>query len=366
MPRSRLELIRPVFLAFLISILNIACAQTKADKIDELFNLYSKYGQFNGSVLITDKTEIIYKKGFGFANMEWRIPNQTDTKFRLASVSKQFTAMLIVQLASENKIKLDAPISSYLPEYSKKTGDIINIHHLLTHSSGIPDYTSFPDFRERMGDSYTPEEIVKLFADSTLEFTPGEKFQYSNSGYILLGYIIEKITGKPYEQVLQEKIFSPLKMSNSGYYQNSEVIKSKAYGYDKSGNTYQNASYIDMSFPFSAGGIYSTVEDLYLWDQALYTEKLLPQKYMDLLFNKYIPSGDDEYYAYGWEIGKLPVGSTKEELETISHQGEINGFNTQILRIPSEKSLIVLLNNTGGAQLNEMSMAINGILHNKP
>ncbi|MGB4848102.1 MAG: serine hydrolase, partial [Saprospiraceae bacterium] len=332
-------------------------------KLDALISAYAEYSQFNGSVLVADKGEIIYKKGFGLANMEWDIPNKPDTKFRLASVTKQFTAMLIVQLASENKIKLDVPISTYLPDYPKKNGDIITIHHLLTHTSGIPNYTSFANYQEIMSLAYRPEDIVRLFADSTLDFTPGERFQYSNSGYVLLGYIIEQITGKSYEQVLQDKIFTPLKMMNSGYDHNETVIKNRAAGYNQVGNTFQNANYIDMSVPFSAGGIYSTVEDLYLWDQALYSEKLLPKKYLDLIFTKHIPSGQN-YYGYGWQIGKMPVGNSEDQVETISHSGSINGFGTLITRIPSDKSLIVLLNNTGNAPLYDMSIGITGILHN--
>ena len=349
----------------LISLLNTSCGQTKVDKLNSLVGTYAEYGKFNGSVLVAEKGEVIYKKGFGLANMEWGIPNQPDTKFRLGSITKQFTAMLILQLVAENKLKLEAPISTYLPDYPKKPGDIITIHHLLTHTSGIPDYTSFPGFRDMMRDTYRPEEIVNLFDDSALEFTPGERYEYSNSGYILLGYIIEKITGKSYEQVLQSKILTPLKMNNTGYDHNGTVMKNRASGYNQIGNTFQNANYIDMSVPYAAGGIYSTVEDLYLWDQALYSEKLLPKKYMDLLFAKYIPADGQNYYGYGWEIGKMNAGSSGDQIETISHGGFINGFNTQITRVPSDRSLIVLLNNTGGAPLLEMTTAILGILYNK-
>jgi len=352
-----------LFLLFVL--INYSCGQTKIDKLDALIGAYAQEGQFNGSVLVAEDGNIIYKKGFGMANMEWGIPNQPNTKFRLASVTKQFTAMLIVQLAAENKLKLDVPISTYLPDYPKKNGDIITIHQLLTHTSGIPNFTSFSNYRQIMGEPHSPEELVNMFADSTLEFTPGDRFAYSNSGYVLLGYTIEKITGESYEQVLQSKIFTPLKMNNSGYDHNNIVIKNRASGYNRAGTTFQHANYLDMSIPFSAGGIYSTVEDLYLWDQALYGEKLLPAKYRDLLFVNHIPAGEN-YYGYGWELGKMTVGSTDEQLSTISHSGSINGFGTLITRIPSERSSIILLNNTGDAPLQEMTVAITGILHNKP
>ena len=342
-----------------------ACKQTKVEKIHELVSACAEYGQFNGSVLVAEEGKIIYKKGFGMANMEWDIPNKANTKHRLASISKQFTSMLIVQLVAENKLKLDEPIKRYLPNASLTFGDSVTVHHLLTHTSGIPNYTSFPNYRNMMRDPHSAMEIVSLFAESALEFTPGEKFAYSNSGYVLLGAIIEKITGKSYEQVLQEKIFSPLKMNNTGYDNNRTILKNRASGYNKVANSFENANYIDMTTPYAAGALYSTVEDLFLWDQALYTEKLLPQKYMDLLFKEHTSSWG-QHYGYGWEIGKMSLGNTREQIQTIGHGGAINGFNTKITRIPSEKSLILLFNNTGGAPLYDMTTAINGILHDKP
>lgn len=358
---------KPVFLSIftLIAICNTSYGQSKIDKLDELISKFVEYEQFNGSVLVAEKGEIIYKKGFGLANIEWEIPNQADTKYRLASITKQFTAMLIVQLVAENKLALNMPISTYLPDYPKKNGDIITIHHLLTHSSGTPNYTSFPDYRDRMSRSTNPEEIVQLFSDSTLLFTPGEKFDYSNSGYVLLGVIIEKVTGQSYEQVLQEKIFTPLGMNNSGYDHHSAILKNRAAGYYKSGKSYINASYIDMTVAFSAGCIYSTVEDLFLWDQALYTEKLLPKKYLDLLFDTHIPASG-EHYGYGWELRKMSKGRSGGLVPTIGHSGSINGFNTLITRIPSDKSSIILLNNTSDAPLYSMTRAIAGILYDTP
>jgi CubicO group peptidase (beta-lactamase class C family) len=366
MNKSKGTIIVFLGLFLLIGIYNVSCGQTKIDKLDKLISAYADYGQFNGSVLVAEQGKVIYKKGFGLANMEWNIPNQPGTKHRLGSITKQFTSMLIMQLVQHGKLKLDASISTYLPDYPKRNGDAITIHHLLTHTSGIPDFTSFPNFsKDIMRNTYRPEELVNYFADSTLEFTPGERFTYSNSGYTLLGVIIEKVTGTSYERVLQDNILTPLNMNNTGYDHNSTLLKNRASGYNKIGRSYTNASFADMSVPYAAGALYSTVEDLYLWDQALYTEKLLPKKYMDLLFTKHIWEGRS-YYGYGWFIGEMPIGKTQEQVQTISHGGSINGFNTLITRIPSDKSLIVLLNNTGGAPLQEMTAAISGILYDKP
>ncbi|MCV9926519.1 serine hydrolase [Flavobacterium sp. LS1R49] len=363
-----------IFSAFFQFILVSTCfAQTKVDKIDKLISQYSKYDQFNGTVLVAENGNIIYKKGFGLANMEWKIPNEPNTKFRLGSITKQFTALLILQLVEQGKLKLDVPISTYLPDYSKTNGDKITIHQLLTHSSGIPNYTSFPNFfKETSRNPYTPEAFVKTFADLPLEFKPGEKFSYSNSGYFVLGYIIEKVTGKTYEQCLQDNIFTPLMMKNSGYDHHDIILANRATGYERKERSdmsnYMNSSYIDMSLPYAAGSLYSTVEDLYLWDQALYTDKLLSANSKKLLFDKYINTrfSPTSYYGYGWFIEEASIDKTDKKVQIIEHGGGINGFNTLISRIPSSKDLIVLLNNTGGTGLNEMSKAIRAILYDMP
>ena len=366
--KSNRTIIQIVLLVVFIAtgIFNVSYGQNKVDKLDKLISAYADYGKFNGSVLVAEKGKVIYKKGFGFADIEWNIPNQPDTKHRLGSITKQFTSMLIMQLVEQGKLKLDVPISTYLPDYPKKNGDVITIHHLLTHSSGTPNMTSFPNFFKNIShNSYTPVQLVNLFADSTLQFKPGERFDYSNSGYILLGYIIEKVTGKSYEQVLQENIFTPLKMNNTGYDHHKTLLKNRASGYEKNGRGYVNANFIDMSVPYAAGSLYSTVEDLYLWDQALYGNQLLRKENMELLFTRHIPSGGSYYYGYGWGMGEIPLGNTAERIETIGHSGGINGFNTQLTRIPSDKSFIVLLNNTGGAPLDQMINAIAAILYDK-
>ena len=345
---------------------NRSVAQTKVERIDALMKIAYDYGQFNGSVLVAEHGKVIYKKGFGYANMEWDIPNQPDTKFRLGSITKQFTSMLILQLVEQGKLKLDGKITDYLPDYPKKNGDRITIHHLLTHTSGTPNYTDFPAFFRTMSrNPSTPQDFLKVFADSALLFEPGTRFSYSNSGYFILGVIIEKITGKPYEQVLQENIFTPLGMNNSGYDHSGTILKKRAAAYEKDGPGFVNAAYIDMSLPFSAGALYSTVEDLYLWDQALYTEKLLPEKTKALLFKPYIPAFGVGY-GYGWGVGNAPIGHTTDSAMTIGHGGGINGFNTLLSRIPSEKDLVVLLNNTGGTRLGQLCRAIWGILYDKP
>jgi len=341
-------------------------AQTKVEQLEELLSTYETYGKFNGSVLVSDQGKVIYKKGFGMANMEWDIPNKPNTKHRLGSITKQFTAMLILQLVAEGKLDLQAPITTYLPDYPKSSGDIITSHHLLTHTSGIPNYTAFPKFmKDESRNPYTPEEFVKTFADKPLDFTPGEKFSYSNSGYFILGALVEKLSGKSYEQMLQYKIFTPLNMKDSGYDNHGDILKNRATGYEKQGGNYVNSSYLDMSIPYAAGSMYSTVEDLYKWDQALYTTSILPKKYMSMYFKPYIPAFGNSHYAYGWGVGYAKIGKSTDSIYAVGHGGGINGFNTNISRTTSNNSLVVLLNNTSGAPLNDMTKAIRGIIHGK-
>ncbi|WP_339726922.1 serine hydrolase [Maribacter stanieri] len=368
MKSSHLKSIKTILLGFLALLFTgtMAFGQTKAEQIDELLKEYLAYNKFNGSALVAKDGKVIFKKGYGMANMEWDIPNSPNTKHRLGSVTKQFTAMLILQLAAEGKLDLQAPITTYLPEYPKENGDKITTHHLLTHTSGIPNYTSFPDFFKNVSrDPYTPEEFTTKFQDMELEFTPGEKFNYSNSGYFLLGVLIENLSGKTYEEMLDEKIFFPLGMKESGFDHHSDILKNRATGYENNGNGFINSPFLDMSIPYAAGSLYATVEDLYLWDQALYTNKLLSQEYMDMYFKPHILAFGSFHYAYGWMVGNEALGNTTDSIAVITHGGGINGFNTQISRQLSDKSLIVLLNNTGGAPLGKITQSILGIINDK-
>ena len=323
---------------------------------------YVDNGEFNGSVLVVENGKVIFKKGYGLANMEWNIPNTPDTKFRLGSLTKQFTAMLIMQLVEQGKLKLEGKITDYLADYPKAAGDKITIHHLLTHTSGIPNYTSFPSFNEKLSrNRYKPADFIKQFSDLPLEFEPGSTYAYSNSGYFVLGAIIEKVTGKTYEKVLQANIFTPLQMNNTGYDMSFKILPKRATGYDKWNLEYENAPYIDMSIPYAAGSLYSTVEDLALWDQALYSDKLLSASSKAIMFTPYKSD-----YAYGWGVYKRQIGQLKDSVEAMGHQGGINGFNTLLIRIPKNKHLVVLLNNTGGTNLGAMQNNILKILYDQP
>jgi len=338
-------------------------AQDKVRQIDELMSLYHKYQQFNGAVLVADHGKVIYKKGFGAANMEWNIPNEPDTKFRLGSITKQFTAALILQLVEQGKIKLDGKVSDYLPDYRKDTGARMTIHQLLSHTSGVPNYTAQPGFFANISrNPFKVDDFVKQYASGDLEFEPGTKFNYSNSGYFLLGDIIEKVTGKSYEQVLKENILDPVGMKNTGYDHYGTVLSKRAAGYIKTQNGYENAPYLDMTIPYAAGSLYSTVEDLFLWDQALYGEKILTAASKELMFKPNL-----ENYGYGFGIRKASLGPSKITVPVIEHNGGINGFSTNIVRLVGDNRLIVLLDNTSqGRYLDGIALGITNILYDQP
>lgn len=338
--------------------------QDKASKIHQLLQLNHEYGRFNGVVLVSEDRNIILKKGYGFANMEWNIPNIPETKFRLGSITKQFTAMLVMQQVQSGKINLEATISDYLPAYRIDIGNSVTIHQLLTHTSGIPNYTSLPTFREISRRPWTVSEFVAECCSGDLEFQPGSKFLYSNSGYFLLGAILEEVTGKTYEELLQGYILHPVGMENSGHDHQQLVLKNRASGYYPTAFGYDNADYSDMSVPYAAGAMYSTAEDLYLWHQALCSEDLLSQEHRDIMFTAH-QSG----YAYGWWHDKLAFGSSHDSVEVVWHAGGIRGFYSLITRQLDGRNLVVLLNNTAKydvSELRDITVAILGILHDKP
>ena len=338
-------------------------SSSKAEKIEELVALYEEYEGFNGSILVAQNGEIIYKNAFGLADMEWDIPNTTDTKYRIASVTKPFTAILILQLVAEGKLDLHKPINTYLPDYPNNNGAQVTIHHLLTHSSGmVRDYES-DEKLNKYPDKHFPKEKVSEFSHLPLEFIPGTRFTYSNSGYMVLGYIIESVTGETYETVLQEKILSPLDMKNTGMEKHRPITKHRAKGYFKGFGEYFNSNYIDLSSIIAVGNMYSTVEDLFILDQALYNESLLPNEYLKLIFTEHIADpGYGGYYGYGWEIKEKPIGNTSKTIQTIGHSGSIDGFCALFTRIPTNRASIILLNNTKRAYLNAITTAVTGIL----
>jgi D-alanyl-D-alanine carboxypeptidase len=318
--------------------------QTYADKAAALVESYVRSDLFSGSVLVAHDGQPQFRKSFGLANREWEIPITPDTKFRIGSVTKQFTAAAILQLVERGKLKLDDPISEYYT-YAPTPWQKITIRHLLTHTSGIPSYTALPDFPNKISKVHrTPQEIIQLTQNEPLEFEPGTQFAYDNTGYILLGYVIEKVTGQSYVQYLQENIFGPLGMHDTGYDDSATIIPRRASGYRYSGGHWDNTSYVDMSLPFAAGSLYSTIDDLLIWDQALSGAKVLSIASLQVMF-----TDNGHAYGFGWFIRK----QFDHHLQT--HNGVINGFRATVDRYPDDKLTIIVLSNIETAPVTKIA-----------
>lgn len=356
----------PTHIAALISFMAVSLAASGAElapKISQILQAHSASGEFSGAALVARAGRVVYEGGFGFANLEWRIPNDSSTKFEIGSITKQFTALLILQFVNEEKIKLNEQLSTYLPYYRADTSARLSIHHLLSHTSGIPNFTSTPGFLEGTASRtrYGVQEFALAHCSGDLEFEPGSKFAYSNSGYFLLGATLEAISGKTYEQLLEQRIFAPLGMKDSGYAHTEAILRNRAAGYERTATGLRNARYYDMSIPFAAGAMYSTVRDLFLWDQALYTDRLLPVNLRDLLFTPNL-----ENYGYGWSI-LIPAPGAPYASESIPmHGGTIFGFRAVLQRIPSRREFIVLLDNTESSKLLEIAVEIRSVLATTP
>jgi CubicO group peptidase (beta-lactamase class C family) len=331
-------------------------AQQLVSKVDEYLSAAVRQGKFSGSVLIAREGKVLVSKGYGMASLELGVPNTPQMKFRIGSLTKQFTAIAVMILQERGKIKVQDSVCKYVPECPPAWAEV-TLHHLLTHTSGIPDLLSFPDFQQTMALPSPVARTVERFKIKPLEFKPGEKFKYSNSGYVLLGHIIERVTGQTYEAFLKENIFESLKMLNTGTDHNDMIIKNRAAGYIKRNDAIFNAPYIDMSIPTGGGSLYSTVEDLFLWDQALYAEELLTKDSYEAMFKSYATADWGDGAAYGWFIGK-----DKSNHRYMGFLGGINGFAAQIMRYPDQKVFLVVLSNFSFAPVTDIEHELAAIV----
>lgn len=317
---------------------------------------------FRGVVLVGINGKIIFQKAYGLADEEWNVPNTTTTEFRIASLTKQFTAACILLLQERGRLKVQDPISRYLPGLPA-AWRTITIHQLLTHTSGIPNYTDSPQFSRLRRTGATPQEMIALVTDQPLDFQPGSRWHYSNTGYILLGMIVEKTSDQPYAEFLKSNIFASLGMTGSGYDRASDIIKERASGYDIKGGAISNADFIDMTIPYAAGGIYSTAEDLYRWNEALAQEgKLLSADSLKQMFTEYPEATyQGQHYGYGVVINRQKFAKL-----LYYHGGGVNGFSSSIQRYPTERVCIVVLSNLSSYKPWEMGDHIAAELFHQP
>jgi CubicO group peptidase (beta-lactamase class C family) len=316
--------------------------------LDDYCQSLTRSGYLNGCVLVASEGRIVLCKGYGMANFEHDIPNTPQTIFRIGSITKQFTAMAIVMMHELKLLNVNDPIARYIPGYPN--GDIITIHHLLTNTSGIPNFTGFDDYVAKMRLASSTEETVARFSDKPLLFEPGERFDYSNSGYVLLSYIIERVTNRDYEDYIHHAILKPLGLINSGYDNAKKILKNRASGYEVCGGMV-NAEFTDMSIPSGAGGLYSTIEDLYIWGLALHTQRQINEQAYERMTTPF-----KDRYGYGLFIYEEEIlGSSRK---VIGHSGGINGFLSEMKHYKNEDLTVIVLSNLVKTQVGPISQQL--------
>ena len=303
-------------------------------------------GEFMGAVLVARDDQILFDKGYGSANLEWKIANDGDTKFRLGSVTKQFTGVAILLLQERGKLTLDAPVKTYLPD-APAAWDRVTVRHLLNHTSGIPNFTSFPDYGATKTLPATHASLIARFRDKPLEFQPGEKWNYSNSGYVLLSAIVEKLSGQSYAEFVAANLFKPLGMADTGYDSHAAILPRRASGYTPSKAGPVNADYISMTIPQGAGALYSTTRDLLKWQRGIYGGKLLSPAALAAFRT---PQKDG--YALGIVVHKA------DGVTTLQHGGGIEGFNTFLAYDPDRKLTVVVLGNLNGPSPDKLAKSL--------
>jgi D-alanyl-D-alanine carboxypeptidase len=295
------------------------------------------------SVVVYKDGEPIAERGYGFANLEHSVHATAETVYQVGSLTKQFTAAAIMLLIEEGKLALTDGVSRHLPE-APATWSQVSVHHLLNHTSGIPSYTKLIPPVLRMDQGLRPDEVFQKVAALPLDFQPGEKFEYNNSGYLILGLIIERVSGQPYGKFLESRIFKPLGMSSTMIYDWLQIIPNRGAGYVVKDGKWENAPVISMSAAFSAGALMSNAKDLAVWAEALRAGKVLKPESLDLMWNaSMLKSGVVAPYGFGWAV------QTRGRVQEISHGGAIVGFSSYILLYPREQLTVVILANTPGS-----------------
>ena len=321
--------------------------------LDEYVQASFKVKEFNGTVLVMQKGKAIYKKSFGLADREWNIANTNDTKYRIGSVTKQFTAACILQLAEQGKLNLDDKLSKYIPDYPK--GDSITTHMLLNHTSGIKNYTDLPEFWPKAILPLSKDSMIALFKNKPLDFSPGSKWNYSNSGYFLLGVIVEKASGKKFDDYLLENVIKKAGLKNTGMDNLDSVLAYRAKGYSKNRpGVWEHAMPISMEGPYSAGAMYSTVDDLYTWIKALTANKIISAASLKKMTTPYM-----DKYGYGIGIDSLKTHSR------ISHSGGIPGFVSYLTFYPNDDVCVVAISNNSGNS-SQLGVALASVMFDLP
>ena len=326
---------------FLLLSVHPGVASDRFERMDSTLSTIHEYGMFNGVVLAAIGDDIVYHKAFGMADFEQDIPNTPKTRFKIASITKSFTATLVMRLVETGKLSLEDVITDHLPDYPSSTGSRITLEHLLVQSAGIPDYLELPGFLENEAKKQHDKcGFIRHFADLDLEFEPGTDWNYGNSGYYLLGLIVEQVTGMSYEKAMRQYVLEPAGLENSGYAASDSQIDRLATGYVKTPEGYEQAPFFHSSAGFSAGMMYSTAGDLFRWVRELYNGDLIQnQKHLQ---NMITPQKED--YGYGIFVGNQRIGDRSELV--LGHAGNIHGFSSQLTYFAFSDYTLIILDNT--------------------
>jgi CubicO group peptidase (beta-lactamase class C family) len=348
--------------AVLAAAVCIAAACTPAadvvPKADEYLRALTESGRFSGTVLLAREGKVLFAKGYGFADEQARIPNSPATRFPIASIAKPFTATLVLQQQARGTLSIGDPACKHF-EPCPTAWREITIRHLLMHTSGIPNFADAPDFMSRVGTRRTVDEVIATFRDQPLQFAPGSKYRYSNSGYFVLGAILEKVSGKTYAALLDESIFKPLGMNDTGYDNQAPVKPPLAIGYRPHGALNATAEFVDSSWLYAAGGIHSTVEDLYKFERALTADTLLPPQELAGMWASELGE-----YGYGWQL--LPPSPKTLNRNVVFHAGGIPGYSTDLLRYLDDEVTVIILSNLHPVALEEVSRDLSAIVLGEP
>jgi CubicO group peptidase (beta-lactamase class C family) len=306
------------------------------------------------SVAVVKNGRTILAKGYGFADLENDVPATAQTVYRIGSVTKQFTSAAIMRLVEQGKLSLDDTLQKFFPSFPAQ-GNRVTVRHLLNHTSGIKSYTSLgPKWARVMRLDLAPDSVVALFANEPYDFKPGDAYRYNNSGYFLLGMIIEKLSGKTYAQHLQDELFTPLGLKSTVYCDQAPLIKHRAQGYaTRPGGGFINAEPLSMTQPYAAGSLCSTVNDLVVWTQALAGGKVVSPASYTLMTTPGLLN-DGKPLTYGFGLGTGMLGGHRQ----VSHNGGINGFISEVHHYPDDSVITVVLTNTGALTAIELERRI--------
>jgi CubicO group peptidase (beta-lactamase class C family) len=333
----------PTGFGLLVAALAAAATPEQIARIDALFRAAYPPSGPGAAVIVVQDGKTVLREGYGLANVELGVPIRPDMVFRLGSTTKQFTSACILKLAEQGKLKLDDPISKSLADYPSPAGRNVTIAQLLTHTSGIKSATDMPTWFPHMREDWTVPQLIGFFANEPLEFSPGTRWHYTNSGYILLGAILEKVTGRPYAEIVADWIFQPLGMRQTRYGTEAPIIPGRVDGYRKTADGVVNAPYLSMTQPFSAGALVSTVDDLARWQAALDRGEVLSAESRRRMWTPVVlPDGRSTRYGFGWAAWKYDGHAVVE------HGGTIHGFSTANMRLPDDRIYVAVLSNCGG------------------